>query len=426
MTESVLVGADLDGRTAALPSCRFCEAPLEVTVVNLGMSPLCESFLRADQIRQMEPFYPLHVFVCERCYLVQLESFVPPDEIFSEYAYFSAYSTSWVDHARRYVEMIHERLALGPDDLVVELASNDGYLLQHFVGTGVPILGVDPAANVAEAAEARGVPTRVLFFGQETAEQLVAEGVRASLVIGNNVLAQVPDLNDFLAGVRTVLRENGTATFEFPHLLQLVDGLQYDTIYHEHFSYFSLGTFAEILGAHGLEAYDVEELATHGGSLRVYAQHAGGPQATTPAVPTLVAREESEGLRSPERYRRFANDVKESKRAVLELLISLRRDGKQVVGYGAPGKGNTLLNYCGIRTDFLDYTVDRNPYKHGLYTPGTHIPILPTETIAETRPDYVVVLPWNLIDEIASQLAYISEWGGQLIVPIPHAAVVAT
>ena len=422
-TEPELVRADVDGRTEVRPSCRFCDAPLELTVVDLGMSPLCESFLRADQIRQMEPFYPLHVFACEQCYLVQLESFVPPDEIFTEYAYFSAYSSSWVEHARRYVEMIRERLALGPDDLVVELASNDGYLLQHFVGTGIPILGIDPAANVAEAAESRGVPTHVAFFGRETAAQLAAEGRRASLVIGNNVLAQVPDLNDFLAGVKTILREDGTATFEFPHLLRLVDGLQYDTIYHEHFSYFSMGTFAEILRAHGLEAYDVEELSTHGGSLRVYAQHVGGPHATTDALPALVAREEVEGLRSPERYRRFAEGVKESKRALLELLIELRRDGKHVVGYGAPGKGNTLLNYCGIRTDLLDYTVDRNPYKHGLFTPGTHIPILPPETIAETRPDFVVVLPWNLIDEIASQLSYVAEWGGRLIVPIPHATV---
>jgi C-methyltransferase C-terminal domain/Putative zinc binding domain/Methyltransferase domain len=424
-TEPELVRADLDVRGGVVPSCRFCEAPLELTVVDLGMSPLCESFLRRDQIRQMEPFYPLHVFACEQCYLVQLESFVPPDEIFAEYAYFSAYSSSWVEHARRYVEMIRERLALGPEDLVVELASNDGYLLQHFVGKGIPILGIDPAANVAQAAESRGVPTHVAFFGRETTSQLAAEGKLASLVIGNNVLAQVPDLNDFLGGVTTILREGGSATFEFPHLLRLVDGLQYDTIYHEHFSYFSMGTFAEILRAHGLEAYDVEELPTHGGSLRVYAQHVGGPHATTDALPALIAREDSEGLRSPERYRRFAEGVKESKRALLELLIELRRDGQHIVGYGAPGKGNTLLNYCGIRTDLLDYTVDRNPYKHGLFTPGTHIPILPPETIAETRPDYVLVLPWNLIDEIASQLSYVAEWGGRLIVPIPHATVFA-
>jgi hypothetical protein len=395
-----------------------------LTVVDLGMSPLCESFLHAEELRRMEPFYPLHALACERCFLVQLESFVAPDEIFSEYAYFSAYSTSWVEHAGRYVEAIRERLALGPDDLVVELASNDGYLLQHFVGSGIPILGIDPAENVARAAEERGVPTLVAFFGRETAGQLAAEGKRASLVIGNNVLAQVPDLNDFVAGVETLLADDGTATFEFPHLLRLLDGLQYDTIYHEHFSYFSFATIQEILGAHGLTVYDVEELPTHGGSLRVYAQHAAGPNAEGPAVAELLRREHEAGLRSPERYQRFAEDVRESKRALLDLLIRLRREGKQVAGYGAPGKGNTLLNFCGIRTDLLDYTVDRNPYKHGLYTPGTHIPIHAPERIEETRPDYLVVLPWNLIDEISNQLEYVREWGGRLIVPIPYATIV--
>jgi hypothetical protein len=404
-------------------ACRFCGTPLDLTVVDLGMSPLCESFLPAEKTRHMEPFFPLRVFACDRCYLVQLEAFVAPDEIFTEYAYFSAYSTAWVEHARQYVEMISKRLELGADDLVVELASNDGYLLQHFVGTGIQILGIDPAANVAEAAEARGVPTLVEFFGRESAQRLADAGRRASLILGNNVLAQVPDLNDFVAGVQVLLREHGTATFEFPHLLRLLDGLQYDTIYHEHFSYFSFATTAEIFRAHGLELYDVEELWTHGGSLRVYAQHAGGPHETTDAVFELLEREAREGLRSPERYAKFAEDVKESKRALLKLLIGLRREGKHVVGYGAPGKGNTLLNYCGIRTDLLDYTVDRNPYKHGLYTPGTHIPIFPPEKIAETRPDYVLVLPWNLIDEIAAQLTYVAEWGGQLIVPVPVATV---
>jgi hypothetical protein len=401
------------------PACRFCGARLELTVVDLGMSPLCESFLDAEQIRRMEPFYPLHVFACEQCYLVQLEAFVPPDEIFTEYAYFSAFSTAWVEHARQYVELITDRLKLGSRDLVVELASNDGYLLQHFVTAGIPCLGVDPAANVALAAEERGVPTRVAFFGRDLARALVEEGHSARLVIGNNVLAQVPDLNDFVAGVSILLAKDGTATFEFPHLLRLVNGLQYDTIYHEHFSYFSLETTAEIMRRHGLEVYDVEELWTHGGSLRVYVQHAMGPQAVSEAVPELAAREREGGLRSPTRYAQFAEDVKESKRALLEVLIDLRHDGRHVVGYGAPGKGNTLLNYCGIRTDLLDYTVDRNPYKHGLFTPGTHIPIFPTETIAETKPDYILVLPWNLIDEIATQVAYVAEWGGRLIVPIP-------
>lgn len=406
------------------PECRFCRARLRLTVVDLGMSPLCESYLRADEIRRMEPFYPLHVFVCEQCYLVQLEEFVSAGEIFGEYAYFSAYSTTWVDHARRYVEMIRERLSLGPADLVVEIASNDGYLLQHFAGSNVPVLGVDPAANVAAAAEERGVPTLVEFFGRLTAEQLVAEGRLASLVIGNNVLAHVPDINDFVRGVAILLRAEGSATFEFPHLLRLLDGLQYDTIYHEHFSYLSLGTVVEIFAAHRLAVYDVEELPTHGGSLRVYVQHRGGPHERTPAVAEVLAREHDGGLRSVDRYARFGAEVEESKRALLALLISLRRDGKQVVGYGAPGKGNTLLNYCGIRTDLIEYTVDRNPYKQGLFTPGTHIPIHAPARIAETRPDFVVVLPWNLLDEIAAQLSFIAEWGGRLIVPIPVARVV--
>jgi len=388
------------------------------------MSPLCESFVPAARIESMEPFYPLHVRACTRCWLVQLPAFVPPQEIFTDYAYFSAYSTAWVKHAHDYADMIRARLGLGPEDLVIELASNDGYLLQHFIGSGVPILGIDPAANVAKAAEERGVPTLVEFFGRATAKRLVSEGRRASLVVGNNVLAQVPDLHDFVGGVQLLLREDGTATFEFPHLLRLLDDLQYDTIYHEHFSYFSLGTIVEIFRANGLETYDVEELWTHGGSLRVFAQLAGGPNATSGAVDALLEREKSEGLRSPERYLLFAEGVRESKRALLEVLIGLRREGKQVVGYGAPGKGNTLLNFCGIRTDLVDYTVDRNPYKHGLFTPGTHIPIHPPEWIAQTRPDYVVVLPWNLFTEISEQLAYVGEWGGKLIVPIPLAKVI--
>jgi hypothetical protein len=421
-TAALTTAADPPERRAPA-SCRFCGAALDLTMVDLGMSPLCESFLRSEQTAQMERFFPLRVFVCERCFLVQLEAFVAPDEIFSEYAYFSAYSSAWVEHARRYVEMIRERLELGPDDLVVELASNDGYLLQHFNGTGVPVLGIDPAANVARAAEARGVPTVVAFFGRALARQLVVEGRRASLIAGNNVLAQVPDLNDFVAGVQILLRETGTATFEFPHLLRLIDGLQYDTIYHEHFSYFSFTTIGEILSAHGLEVYDVEELWTHGGSLRVYAQHAGGPHGQTEAVSALLAREADEGLTSPERYTNFTAEVEESKRALLELLIGLRRKGRSVVGYGAPGKANTLLNYCGIRTDLIEYTVDRNPYKHGLFTPGTHIPIFPPEKIAEARPDYIVVLPWNLVDEIANQLSYVAEWGARLVVPIPKAAI---
>jgi SAM-dependent methyltransferase len=387
------------------------------------MSPPCESYLAADQLDQGETFYPLHVRVCSSCLLVQLPAYIPAEDIFSDYAYFSSYSDSWVEHARRYVDMITARLGLTSDSLVVELASNDGYLLQHFLPKGVPVLGVDPAANVAKAAEERGVPTVVDFFGRELAEHLVAQHGYADLVLGANVLAQVPDLNDFIAGVATLLAPEGTTTFEFPHLARLLEGLQYDTIYHEHFSYFSLTTIRTIFEAHGLVLVDVEELPSHGGSLRVYGAQASAGREPSPAVAGLLQRELEEGLLEPRRYRRFADDVLESKRALLELLIELRRDGKQVVGYGAPGKGNTLLNYCGIRTDFLDYTVDRNPYKHGRFTPGTHIPIMAPETIAETQPDAIVILPWNLAREIAEQLAYTNEWGAQLIVPIPTAAV---
>jgi SAM-dependent methyltransferase len=403
--------------------CRFCEAPLEVTMVDLGKSPLCESFLPADRLEAMEPFFALHVRVCERCWLAQLPSFVPPAEIFEEYAYFSAYSESWVEHARRYVDMITERLGLTAESFVVELASNDGYLLQHFVSKGIPVLGIDPAANVAKAAEERGVPTLVEFFGRELAVDLVAKRGHADLVLGANVLAQVPDLNDFVAGVSVLLAPDGTTTFEFPHLARLLESMQYDTIYHEHYSYFSLTTIQKVFAAHGLDVVDVEELPSHGGSLRVYGAHAGAAREPTPAVAELLEREEAEGLLDADRYQRFAADVVESKRALLELLIGLKEEGKQVVGYGAPGKGNTLLNYCGIRTDFLDYTVDRNPYKHGRFTPGTQIPIFPPERIAETRPDAILILPWNLAREIAEQLAYTKEWGASLIVPIPTATV---
>jgi SAM-dependent methyltransferase len=404
--------------------CRFCGEPLVRSFVDLGTSPLCESFIPADELERMEPFFPLHPRICDRCGLVQLPVFVAPADIFEEYAYLSSYSTSWVEHARRYVEGIVPRLGLGDGSFVVELASNDGYLLQHFLGTPIRILGIDPARNVAAAAEERGVPTLVEFFGLELAERVVGEHGRADLVIGNNVLAQVPDLNDFVAGVERLLAPSGTATFEFPDLLRLVEGLQYDTIYHEHFSYFSLDTARTIVQAHGLDVYDVEELPTHGGSLRIYLAHRGTFEPTT-AVVELLEREASSRHGGQSRFARFAEDVAESKRALLELLLRLKRDGRRIVGYGAPGKGNTLLNYCGIRTDFLDYTVDRNPYKQGRYLPGTRIPIFEPEKIAETKPDYVLVLPWNIVDEISRQLEYIAEWGGQLIVPIPVAQVVA-
>ncbi len=405
--------------------CRSCGAPLELTVVDLGSSPLCESFVPADQLEAMEPFYPLHVRICTTCWLAQIAAVIDAGAIFTEYAYFSAFSDSWVAHAAAYVEMIVDRLELDSAAFVVELASNDGYLLQHFVPKGIRVLGIDPAANVAPAAEERGVPTLVDFFGVELAESVVAAHGHADLVIGNNVLAQVPDLNDFVGGLRILLAPDGTATFEFPHLARLVEGLQYDTIYHEHFSYFSLASIGRLMETHGLVVYDVEELPSHGGSLRIYVAHAATGRVAGPAAVELLAREDAEGLRDPERYRRFAEAVKESKRALLSLLIDLNRAGKQVAAYGAPGKGNTLLNYCGIRTDLIAYTVDRNPYKHGRFTPGTHIPIFPPEHIEETRPDAIVILPWNLAKEIRAQLAFTSDWSAELILPIPTATMVS-
>jgi hypothetical protein len=404
--------------------CRFCDTQLEHTFVDLGMSPLCESFLQAHAIDRMEPFYPLHVRVCHRCFLVQLEAYVGGEEIFTEYAYFSSYSDSWLAHCKRYTEQMVAQFGLNAASQVIEVASNDGYLLQYFVAQGIPALGIEPAANVARVAEEKGVRTLVKFFGRDTARGLVAAGTRADLLLGNNVLAQVPDLNDFVAGMKILLAPRGVITIEFPHLMRLVAQNQFDTIYHEHYSYFSFVTAKAIFAAHGLTLFDVEELTTHGGSLRIYGKHAeDDTKPVTARAQDLLAREESAGLRKLAYYNSFAPQVKETKRKLLDLLIRVRREGKAIVGYGAPGKGNTLLNYCGIRTDFLDYTVDRNPYKHGRFTPGTHIPIFAPERLRETRPDYVLILPWNLKDEIMAQHGYIRDWGGQFIVPIPQARV---
>ena len=395
-------------------------------MVDLGMSPLCESYLTAAQLDAMEPFYPLCVYVCRRCFLVQLQQYVSAEVIFSEYAYFSSYSDSWVDHARRYAQEMTERLHLGPDSLVVELASNDGYLLQHFVGRGIPSLGVEPAAAVAGAAVERGVPTLVKFFGEDTARELVAEGRMADLIAANNVLAQVPDLNDFVAGIKLLLAPGGVVTVEVPHLARLIEGNQFDTIYHEHFSYFSMFTLDRIVAAHGLQLFDVEELPTHGGSLRIYAKHAEDrSRPVTDRVSALLRRERDDGVDQLTYYRSFGQRVIATKHQLLEFLISAKAKGRSIAGYGAPGKGNTLLNYCGIRTDFLDYTVDRNPYKQGRFLPGTHIPIHNPDRLRETRPDYVLILPWNLADEITQQLAHIREWGGRFVVPIPKVQVVS-
>ena len=404
--------------------CRFCAAPLRHSVVDLGMSPLCESYVSAEHFDVMEPFYPLHVYVCDQCLLVQLREYVSREAIFTEYAYFSSYSASWLAHARRYVDAMVERFDLGPRSRIVEVASNDGYLLQYVIARGIPALGIEPAANVAREAERRGVPTRVMFFGVDSAHQLVAEGWQPDLLLGNNVLAQVPDLNDFVAGMKLLLAPRGVITLEFPHLMRLVAGNQFDTIYHEHFSYFSLLATRRIFAAHGLTLFDVEELATHGGSLRVYARHAeDASHPVTARVGDLLRREEAAGLSGLAYYTAFAERVQETKRRLLEFLITAKRAGKRIAGYGAPGKGNTLLNYCGIRTDFLDYTVDRSPYKQGKFLPGTRIPISSPDRLRETRPDYVLILPWNLRDEIVDQLAYVRDWGAQFVVPIPAVEV---
>ena len=410
--------------TADTPTCRFCHKSLEHTFVDLGNSPLCESFLEAHQLNAMEPFYPLHVWVCDQCFLVQLQEYVSPEEIFSHYAYFSSYSTSWLNHARRYTEMAIERLRLGKSNLVVELASNDGYLLQYFVERGVPVLGIEPAKNVAEVAVEKGVPTLTEFFGVALARRLAGQGRRPDLIIGNNVLAQVPDVNDFVQGIQLLLGPGGVVTMEFPHLVRLVEENQFDTIYHEHFSYFSLVTTERIFAAHRMTVFDVEEIPTHGGSLRIFARHTDDDsRPVTDRVLELAGRERELGLESMAYYGAFAERVKAVKRRLLAFLIQARDEGRTVAGYGAPGKGNTLLNYCGIRTDFLDFTVDRNPYKHGKFTPGTHIPIFPPEKLREAKPDYVLILPWNLKDEIMEQESQIRDWGGQFVVPIPEVRV---
>ncbi|MBA2127604.1 SAM-dependent methyltransferase [Hyphomicrobium methylovorum] len=405
-------------------SCRLCGSTADKTFVDLGMSPLCETFLAHDQLDRMEPYYPLRVMVCGECFLVQLKEYVSPHEIFHEYAYFSSFSTSWVAHAKRYVEMITERLGLGAQSLAVELASNDGYLLQHFAPLGVPVLGIEPAANVADVAIAKGVPTRVDFFGVKLAKTLVSEGKKADLIAGNNVLAQVPDLNDFVAGMKILLADEGVITLEFPHVHRLMAENQFDTIYHEHFSYFSLLTIEHMAARHGLKIIDVEELPTHGGSLRVYLAHEASARVPSDAVAALLAKEKQAGLDRLDGYSGFQEQVRQTKHKLLAFLTQAKAEGKRICGYGAPGKGNTLLNYCGIGPDFLDFTVDRNPYKHGRFTPGMHIPIYPVEAIDAARPDYILILPWNLKDEIVNQMQHVADWGGKFIVPVPEVAVI--
>jgi 2-polyprenyl-3-methyl-5-hydroxy-6-metoxy-1,4-benzoquinol methylase len=408
-------------------TCRFCDAELRLTLCDLGMSPLSNAYLTAQQLSQMEPFFPLRVYVCEACWLVQLPMHERPQQIFSsDYAYFSSYSDSWLQHAERYTVDMIARFGLGPQSRVVEVASNDGYLLRYFKSRGVGVLGIEPAGNVASAAEAQGIPTWQKFFGVAVARELRQAGQSADLLIGNNVLAHVPDLRDFVAGLKQALKPGGVITLEFPHLLQLIRQNQFDTIYHEHYSYLSLVAVQRVLESHGLAIFDVQELGTHGGSLRVYACHREDPtKPPAPGVGELLALERAAGLEHAATYHAFSAQVEETRFKLLEFLIAARRQGERVWGYGAPAKGNTLLNYCGIRSDLLGGTVDRSPHKQGKFLPGTHIEVFAPEKLAEVKPDYVLILPWNLRDEIAAQMAHVREWGGRFVVPIPAVEVLA-
>jgi SAM-dependent methyltransferase len=420
----VRTGALEDLVSAPTHRCRACGVELGPPFLDLGPTPLANSYLTAEDLARPEPFYPLEVHVCSACCLVQIPEVTTPETIFADYAYFSSYSQSWLQHAERYAARMVDELHLDARSTVLEIASNDGYLLRFFAGRGIPVLGIEPARNVAEAARAAGVPTLSEFFSAALARRLADEGRRADLLVANNVLAHVPALNDFVEGLAIVLAPRGLATLEFPHLLTLIDGNEFDTIYHEHFSYFSLAVVVEVFGRHGLTVVDVEELPTHGGSLRVHARHRDdAPAPPSAAVGTLLAREEQAGLRRSDRYRAFAEQARETKRALLDFLIAVKRKGGSVVGYGAPAKGNTLLNYCGVRTDFLDYTVDRSPHKQGRFLPGTRIPVLAPGRIFETRPDYVLILPWNLKDEIMAQMSAIRDWGGRFVVPVPRAEI---
>jgi 2-polyprenyl-3-methyl-5-hydroxy-6-metoxy-1,4-benzoquinol methylase len=405
-------------------SCRLCGKPLTETFVDLGMSPLCESYVPAHALDGPETFYPLHVRICSACLLVQLPAYVAGEDIFSDYAYFSSYSDSWVAHAKRYADEMVGRLALGPGSLVAEVASNDGYLLQHFVAAGIPVVGVEPAGNIAEVARGKGIRTEVEFLGAQTGARVAAKYGRADLVAGNNVYAHVPDIRDFTAGLAELVKPSGLVTLEFPHLLRLIERNQYDTIYHEHYQYLTLLTASRALATAGLTVVDVDELGTHGGSLRVHARPAGAAGEPAANVKTVLAAEEAAGLHTLEGHAGFAESVYGIKRDLVSFLLAARAEGRTVVGYGAPGKGNTLLNHCGIRSDLMSYTVDRSPHKQGWFLPGTHIPIHHPDRIAADRPDYVLVLPWNLRTEISEQLSYIREWGGRLVFPIPTLEVV--
>ncbi|MBF0160227.1 MAG: class I SAM-dependent methyltransferase [Magnetococcales bacterium] len=409
-------------------TCRFCHAPLNEVFVDLGTTPLANTYLTAAQLQQPELVLPLCCYVCSACLLVQLPSLETPEHIFSDYAYFSSYSDSWLEHARLFCQTAIERFRIDSSHLVMEIASNDGYLLRNFVAAGVPVLGIEPAANVAVVAQQQGIPTLVRFFGRQLAQELVQQGQQADLLIGNNVLAHVPDLNDFVAGLRLVLKPTGVLVMEFPHLLQLMQHNQFDTIYHEHFSYFSFTTVRQIFAHHGLTLFDVEQVATHGGSLRIYAcvtpqSESASAHAINARVELLLQQERDAALHTLTPYQQFGQRAVQCRQQLRQMLTDLKSTGHRTVGYGAPAKGNTLLNYCGIGSDLIDYTVDRSPHKQGLFLPGSHLAILAPEQISVTKPDFVIILPWNLQQEIMTQLAFIRQWGGQFIIPIPTATV---
>lgn len=405
-------------------TCRFCKTPLKHTFVDLGLSPIANDYIRPEHKDVKEPFFPLHVFVCSKCYLVQLPDTRTEDEIFrSDYAYFSSFSASWLAHSKAYVDMITEKLQLGKDHQVIELASNDGYLLQYFVEKQIPVLGIEPSLSVAEAAREKGIPTIVKFFGVDTAKELVKQGKKADLLLGNNVLAHVPDLNDFVAGMKIVLKEGGTLTMEFPHLLNLMQYNQFDTIYHEHFSYFSFMTVSKIFAHHGITLFDVEELPTHGGSLRIYGRHSGKDVNLTKRALALIVKEKKAKLDTLAAYAKFQKQVEKTRKATVDFLHKIHAEGKNIVGYGAPAKGNTLLNYCGITSDVVHYTVDKNPYKQNHFLPGVRIPVFNPDKIVASKPDYLFILPWNIKDEIMEEMKYIRSWGGKFIVAIPKLQV---
>ena len=404
--------------------CRFCQTQLRHTFVDLGMSPLSNAFLNPEQLDKKEPFFPLHAYVCEQCFLVQLEEFEQPEEIFSDYAYFSSYSESWLDHARQYTEMMIERFSLNSSHQIIEIASNDGYLLQYFKENNIPVLGIEPAANVADVAIKKGIETRIQFFGKETASALRSESICGDLILGNNVLAHVPDLNDFVAGLKIASAKGGIITMEFPHLLNIIKEHQFDTIYHEHFSYLSLYTVEQVFNKHQLKIFDVEQIQTHGGSLRIFCCHEeDNTQEISPRVNEIKQLELNSGLDQLDTYLDFTDKVQQTRQSLLDFITKAKEQNKAIVGYGAPAKGNTLLNYCNIKTDFIDYTVDRSPHKQGKFLPGTHIPVYPVERINETKPDYILILPWNLREEIAQQLEYTNEWGCKLVLPIPETRI---